>query len=54
MPTLIIVSAKKIVAGILADVFKGNRKYSKNIAETPVITCDEIICYGWPMPYNKR
>ena len=39
----IIVSAKKTVAGILADIFKGNSKYSKSIADTPVITCDGIV-----------
>ena len=39
----IIESVKKVIAVILAHVFKGNSKYFKNIADTAVITCDEII-----------
>ena len=37
----IIISAKKIIVGILAHVF--DSKYLKRIADTSVITCDETI-----------
>ena len=38
----VIVSAKKIIVGILACICE-NSKYLKSVADTSVIACDEII-----------
>ena len=43
MEVKIIVSTKKIIVGILAHVLVRIAKYLKSIADTSVITCNEII-----------
>ena len=43
MKVKIIVSTKKVIVGILAHVLMRIAKYLKSIADTSVITYDEII-----------
>ena len=43
MSVKIVAHAKKTILRILAHVFVRNDKYLKIIADTSVITCDEII-----------